>query len=136
MQFHFHVTVEVERIQGKFIARDELGEEIKNELDRADPGSIYTGESEYETKGFDVEVVDPPAKPRKLVTEPLKREPSRMARLRVMERVLAAEAPYDAVAAVVLAETRTEIECELRANPPRKRVPKAKPTTATEGAQS
>lgn len=40
MRFEFMVSVEVEREEGKFASRDEIGEAIDQALQDADPGSI------------------------------------------------------------------------------------------------
>lgn len=60
MAHHFKFTVEVtvERISGKFAARDELAEEIRDFLEGAE-SSIYgvgaDGDSEYETTNWQVD---------------------------------------------------------------------------------
>lgn len=48
MRFRFVVEVEVKHLQGKFVSRDEISDQIKEALDDVDPGSIYVDESEYE----------------------------------------------------------------------------------------
>jgi hypothetical protein len=40
VRFEFIVSVEVERIEGKFASRDELAEQIQEALDNADPGEL------------------------------------------------------------------------------------------------
>lgn len=54
--FTFTVEVEVERLQGKFATRDEIAQELQQEIEGADPSSIgglgADGDSEYETVGF------------------------------------------------------------------------------------
>jgi len=56
MKFAFTVTAEVNRIEGKFASRDDIGEQIRSELEGCDPGS-FTGENggEYETVSWEVE---------------------------------------------------------------------------------
>jgi hypothetical protein len=55
MKFRFVVEVEVNRVQGKFAAADELEAQIQDALESADPGS-YEGENggEYETSDWSV----------------------------------------------------------------------------------
>lgn len=52
------IDVELERIQGKFASRSEMAEAIIDELEGADPGSIYgigaDADSDYEVVGWDV----------------------------------------------------------------------------------
>jgi hypothetical protein len=40
MRYNFTVNVEVERAEGKFATRDEIGELIRQSLDEADPGEM------------------------------------------------------------------------------------------------
>ena len=58
-KFTFTVTVELEREQGKFASRDEMGETLIEWLEGADEGAIYgigaDGESNYNTITWDVE---------------------------------------------------------------------------------
>jgi hypothetical protein len=56
MRFEYKVTVEVERSEGKFASRDELGEQIREALESADPGQL-DGENGgvYETNEWTVE---------------------------------------------------------------------------------
>lgn len=55
MRFRYTVDIEVERVQGKFASRDELGEQLEQALLDADPGSVE-GENggEYEVTGYEV----------------------------------------------------------------------------------
>lgn len=39
-RFTYTVTVEVERTEGKFASRDELSEQIMDELEGCDPGTV------------------------------------------------------------------------------------------------
>lgn len=74
MNITLTVEVEVERVQGKFAARDEIVEALLSELEMANPGSISgvgaDGMSEYEVVSFEVEEEVPgppvaaPAQPR------------------------------------------------------------------------
>ncbi len=59
MRFKFMVEVEVERTEGKFASREDLGGQLKEEIEGADPGSL-TGENdgEYEVVSFEVEEVE------------------------------------------------------------------------------
>lgn len=58
MKFTFTVEVEVQRIAGKFAARDEIEEQIREAIEGADPGSVdgvgADGDSEYEVVAFEV----------------------------------------------------------------------------------
>lgn len=56
MRFDFLVSVEVERTEGKFASRDDLGAQIADELENCNPSSL-TGENdgEYEVVAWDVE---------------------------------------------------------------------------------
>jgi hypothetical protein len=58
MYFKFTVEAEAERTEGKFASRDELSEQIMDELVSADPSSL-TGENggEYEITSWEVEEV-------------------------------------------------------------------------------
>lgn len=59
MRFDFLVSVEVERVEGKFASRDEVAEELVSALTDADPSSIdgigADGTSSYEVSSWDVE---------------------------------------------------------------------------------
>lgn len=57
MKFKFEVEVEVERIEGKFASRDDIGEQIKEALESADPGD-FVGENEGEYQVADWSVND------------------------------------------------------------------------------
>lgn len=58
MIFTFQVEVEVEHIQGKFAARDEIADVISEWLDMANEGSVDSvgadGDSTYEVTGWSV----------------------------------------------------------------------------------
>jgi hypothetical protein len=56
MRFRYVVEVEVEREQGLFASRDELGDQLREALESADPGSL-TGDNggEYSTTSWSVE---------------------------------------------------------------------------------
>lgn len=54
-QFTFLVHVQLDRTQGKFASREDMAAEIQQELETADPGSIYAGEDgEYEVTNWEV----------------------------------------------------------------------------------
>jgi hypothetical protein len=55
MRFVYTVEVEAERTEGKFASRDDIGEQIRDEIESADPGQI-TGENggEYEITSWEV----------------------------------------------------------------------------------
>lgn len=54
MIIRFEVVVEVEKTQGKFVSKDDLREEIRSEIEGADPGSIQVDESEYDVQSWEV----------------------------------------------------------------------------------
>lgn len=60
MRFEFNVEVEVERDEGKFVSREELGEEIRGAIESADPASIEAGfdGSTYNVESWDVNEVE------------------------------------------------------------------------------
>jgi hypothetical protein len=55
VRFTYTVSVEVSRIEGKFASRDELGEQIAEAIESADPGSL-SGDNggEYEVVSWEV----------------------------------------------------------------------------------
>lgn len=57
----FEVTVDVDRVTGKFATKDEIADYIAEELHNANPSTIdgigADGESEYEVTGWEVERV-------------------------------------------------------------------------------
>jgi hypothetical protein len=55
MKFTFVVEVEVERDEGKFASRDELADQLIQEIEGADPGSL-SGDNggEYSTTSWEV----------------------------------------------------------------------------------
>lgn len=57
--FAFTVRVTVERTEGKFAARDEIADALRDELEGAQPSEIYglgaDGASTYEVTDFEVE---------------------------------------------------------------------------------
>jgi hypothetical protein len=54
--FTFKVTVEVERVEGKFASRDEIMEQLADALESADPGAV-SGDNggEYEVTSWAVD---------------------------------------------------------------------------------
>lgn len=55
MHFTYVVEVEVERTEGKFATRDELGEQILEALSGADPGQLEgENEGQYEVTDWEV----------------------------------------------------------------------------------
>lgn len=59
MKFEFKVIVEVERDEGKFESREDLGEQIRDEIECADPGSLEGDNGgTYSTICFEVEEVE------------------------------------------------------------------------------
>lgn len=66
MLFSFEVTVEVERVSGRFVTRDAIADELISALQDADVQQISVDDSEYETVAWDVnEVPLPTAKRRR-----------------------------------------------------------------------
>ena len=59
MRFRFVVECEVERSEGKFASREDIGGQIQEELENADPGSL-TGENDgtYDVVSWDVSEED------------------------------------------------------------------------------
>lgn len=57
MRFVFEVAVEVERTEGKFASRDEIGDVILDALESADPGS-YEGDEGGQYEGVEWSVED------------------------------------------------------------------------------
>jgi hypothetical protein len=53
--FEFTVTIEVDRVEGKFASRDELRDQLLEALEGADPGQLE-GDSggQYETTTWEV----------------------------------------------------------------------------------
>lgn len=60
--FQFAITVTVERVTGKFAARDDIAEAIADALEGADPGTLdglgADGATEYEVTDFTVDYLD------------------------------------------------------------------------------
>lgn len=66
MRFTYVIEVEVERVQGKFASRDELSEQIRGELEGADPMTVEGDEGgEYEVVSFEVSEQEQPKRRRK-----------------------------------------------------------------------
>lgn len=65
MHFTFTIEVEAERTEGKFATRDELGEQIQEELDGCNPGNL-SGENggEYEITEWEVSEQEPVKAPK------------------------------------------------------------------------
>lgn len=56
MRYTFTVEVEAERTEGKFATRDEIGDELMQAIESADPGSVEGEEGgQYEIVSWDVE---------------------------------------------------------------------------------
>lgn len=65
MQVTFTVTVDLEKESGKFVARDELVELLRESIEQADPGTVEggpDGSSVYNVSTWDVEEM--PSAPR------------------------------------------------------------------------
>lgn len=62
MKFTFTVEIEVDRVEGKFAARDEIAEELLNEIEGNAPTEVYgvgaDGDSTYEVTDYSVTEVD------------------------------------------------------------------------------
>lgn len=61
--FRFVVEVELSRESGKFAARDEMADAIRDAIESADPGSVdgigADGDSTYTVERFDVDELEP-----------------------------------------------------------------------------
>jgi hypothetical protein len=72
VRFDFLVSVEVERVEGKFAAREEVEEQLRDALESADPGSVdgigADGTSSYEVQSWDVQEQPKPVR-RRLVKD-------------------------------------------------------------------
>lgn len=58
MRYEFKVLVEVERESGKFVSREEIGDQIRESLENADAGTFYggaDGDSAYNVIDWSVE---------------------------------------------------------------------------------
>lgn len=56
MHFESTVSVDVERVSGKFAAKDELSDKIIEELDGSNPGAVFSDEdAEYEITDWAIE---------------------------------------------------------------------------------
>lgn len=64
--FTFTLTVEVNRTSGKFAPRDEIADAIIDEINSADPSSLYNlgadGDSEYEIESWEAEETPEPSR--------------------------------------------------------------------------
>jgi len=59
MEFHYTVRVLVERTEGLFATRDEIADQIREELELAEPGALEGEEGGvYEITEFEVEEVE------------------------------------------------------------------------------
>lgn len=71
MRFKFEIEIEVERTEGKFATRDEIQEQLQDELISADPGNLEGSEGgQYETREWSVNAVEIPKPPRKAKPSP------------------------------------------------------------------
>lgn len=48
MEIVLTVKVQVERVQGKFLSRSDIAEDLVEAINGANPDSVYIDESEYE----------------------------------------------------------------------------------------
>jgi hypothetical protein len=66
VEFTFKVTAQVERTEGKFSSREDIGGQIAAELESADPGSIQgENDGQYEVTSWEVEEEEQPKRPRR-----------------------------------------------------------------------
>jgi hypothetical protein len=69
VRFVFAVEVEVERVEGKFAAREEIEEQLRDALESADPGSVdgvgADGTSSYEVSFWGVQEQPQPVRKRR-----------------------------------------------------------------------
>jgi hypothetical protein len=56
MQIILEVLVNVEKESGKFVSKDEIIDQIVEEVSGVDPGSIYVDESVYTVTDWEVNV--------------------------------------------------------------------------------
>lgn len=65
MEFSFVVNASVERLEGKFATREEIGDQLRAAIEGADPGTV-DGENggQYEVQSWDVEEDVEEAKPK------------------------------------------------------------------------
>lgn len=63
MLHRFMIEVETERTEGKFVSREEIEEELRNEIENSDPGNISVEDSEYEVASWDVSDLPDDPKP-------------------------------------------------------------------------
>ena len=65
MRFTFHVSVEVNRQQGKFASREDIATELQQALDDANPGDLQVGDDgEYTVDDWTVDE-QPQEKPKR-----------------------------------------------------------------------
>lgn len=60
MRVYITMEVEVERVQGKFASRDAIEENLRAELDGANPGTLDVDDSEYEIIDWEISIEEPP----------------------------------------------------------------------------
>lgn len=66
MRYVFTVAVEVERTEGKFASREELGAQLVEALESADPGQVDGDNGgTYEVTSWDVEEQEQPKRVRR-----------------------------------------------------------------------
>jgi hypothetical protein len=66
VRFTFTVEVEVERIEGKFASRDDIGQQILDELEGCNPGQFTSeNDGEYEVVDWSVEEQEQPKRKRR-----------------------------------------------------------------------
>jgi len=71
MRFTFQVEVEVEREEGKFATRDELGDQLREAIEGADPGTVDGDNGgTYNVIQFDVEELEQPKPQRRRKSKP------------------------------------------------------------------
>ncbi len=54
---NLNVQVSLEKVQGKFVSKDEIIEQIQQEMEASIPGSIYVDDSEYEVTDQSIEAL-------------------------------------------------------------------------------
>ena len=54
MKIMLTVEVEVGHVAGKFVSKDDITEELVNEVDLANPGTVWIEDSEYEVTSMEV----------------------------------------------------------------------------------
>jgi hypothetical protein len=89
MRFMFMVEAETDRIEGKFASRDEIGGQISEAIESADPGSIDTDEgAQYETTSWEVSEETSEPQARKILRQAQKERRAAEEALAEMQKII------------------------------------------------